>query len=403
MPVNRAVNGKLEWRNWSGRQQSAPVAVHQPRTEEALVEAVLDASHRAVPLRAVGASHSHYRVAATDGVLVETDHWSGLATDPAADNTPPTEVTLRAGTRIFQCGPLLFPHGVALRNQGDIDRQSIVGAAATGTHGTGPTLQNFSASVTALKVITADGNIRSLDAATQPDHFAVARQGLGGVGLLSEVTVAVRPRYRLHERLWTEPPGTVMGRIDELIAATRHFEFFWAPTHDVCACKSLDETDEPVDPMIDNRKERVGWSHEILPSVRNDRHTEMEYSVPAENGPACFEAIRQLMISEFPDVEWPVEYRTLAADDGWISSTGGQPTVTISVHQDVALDDEPFFRACEEVFLGFGGRPHWGKVHYLDGATLNELYPRWRRWWEVRDELDPNGAFLTPELAALRP
>ena len=81
----------------------------------------------------------------------------------------------------------------------------------------------------------------------------------------------------------------------------------------------------------------------------------------------------------------------------------GRPTVTISVHQDVALDDRPLFEACEEIFLDHGGRPHWGKVHYRSGPELADLHPGYRRWWELRDRYDPDGVFVTADLAALRP
>ena len=71
--------------------------------------------------------------------------------------------------------------------------------------------------------------------------------------------------------------------------------------------------------------------------------------------------------------------RTLAADDVWLSTAYERPTVTISVHQDVNVDDEPYFRACEEIFDAYNGRPHWGKVNYLDGETLSQRHPRWRQ------------------------
>ncbi len=129
----------------------------------------------------------------------------------------------------------------------------------------------------------------------------------------------------------------------------------------------------------------------------------MEYSVPAEDGPACMNEIRALIHKRFPDLKWPVEYRTLAADDIWMSTAYERPTVTISVHQDVNLDDEPYFRECEEIFNAYNGRPHWGKVNYLDGATLSQRHPRWREWWKARDAIDPNGTFLNDYLRSVRP
>ncbi len=388
-----------EWSNWSGRQTDTPQRVLRPSSEEEIVAAVLGARTDNLVVRAVGASHSHSRVAATSGLLVELDAWQGIE---EVDRDART-ARLRSGTRIFQLGQPLHEAGLALRNQGDIDKQSIAGAIATGTHGTGPVLQNFSSSVLALRLALGDGEIVECDRDRNRELFEAARHSLGGVGLVTEVTLALRSRYRLHETLWSEHPDEVFGRIDDLIAATRHFEFFWMPQGDFCACKTLAETDAEVDPMPDKKNERIGWSHEIISSVRDVKHTEMEYSVPAHLGPACFLELRKMLLRDFPDLQWPLEYRTLASDDIWISTASHRETVTISAHQDISLDDRPLFEACEKIFRTYEGRPHWGKVHYRSGEELAALYPRYPDWWRVRDEVDPEGRFLTPYLRSLRP
>ena len=319
------------WSNWSGRQTSRPALVHEPSSEAGFVAAVADARRLGVAPRAVGASHSHSRVAATDGVLVGTDGWQGLI---SADPLKQTAI-LRSGTRVFQAGPELFPHGLSLRNQGDIDKQSIAGAISTGTHGTGPTLQNLSASVEGLRLVLADGEVVQCSPTMEPELFEVARHSLGGVGLLVEVELGLRLAYRLHETQWFEHPDDVFGRIDQLVAATRHFEFFWDPQRDSCACKSLAETTDDPNELPEVKGQRIGWSHDIISSLRDNRHTEMEYSVPAEAGPACFAELRAMIHSEFTDLAWPIEYRTLRSDDLWIRTAGGRETVTISAHQDI--------------------------------------------------------------------
>jgi FAD/FMN-containing dehydrogenase len=99
---------------------------------------------------------------------------------------------------------------------------------------------------------------------------------------------------------------------------------------------------------------------------------------------------------------FPIEYRTVAADDVWLSVAYERPTVTISLHMDAREDDEPLFRAAESLFTTFEGRPHWGKVHYRTGAEMASLHPRWDDWWDARDTLDPGGVFLNDALRRLR-
>ncbi|MDA3038706.1 MAG: FAD-binding protein [Actinomycetota bacterium] len=396
----RLITKPDSWSNWSGRQSASPRLVGQPEHEADFSTLVTAAREQGLTVRAVGASHSHSRVAAPDGALAVTDGWQGLI-DVDTDHQ---QATFRSGTRIFQTGPLLHPHGLALRNQGDIDKQSLAGATATGTHGTGPALQNLSASIRRLRIVLASGEIVECSHDDNPEVFEVARLSLGGVGLVTGLTLDLRACYRLHERVWLEHPDTVMPRIDELVAATRHFEFFWMPERDRCAVKTLTETDAVALPAsADPRRERLGWSHEIISSIRDERHTEMEYAVPAERGPACFVELRAMIQQHFPELTWPLEYRTLAADDLWLSPASHRPTVTISAHQDITLDDRPLFEACEEIFRRHDGRPHWGKVHSCTGDELAQMYPQYRAWWAVRDRLDPDGVFVTADLSAVRP
>jgi len=364
-----------EWANWSGRQTDTPQQILRPTAEAELVHAVAQAATEGLPLRAVGASHSHSRIAATNGVLVDMDGWQGLVAADADNKT----ARIKAGTRIFQLGEPLHQHGLTLHNQGDIDRQSVAGATATGTHGTGPALQNLSNSVVGARVILASGDTIDITA-DDGDLFEVARHSLGALGLITELTFAVRDAYRLHETIWKEAPDDVFDRIDQLVTA-----------------------DAIVDDLPDIKHERIGWSHNIISSTRDDLHTEMEYAVPADVGPACFNEVRETILRDFPDLQWPLEYRTLAADDLWISAAGGRETVTISAHQDISLDDRPLFEACEAIFRKYNGRPHWGKQHYQTAAELSALYPRYHDWWQIRDQHDPTNVFVSDYLASLRP
>jgi FAD/FMN-containing dehydrogenase len=387
------------WSNWSGRVSAQPAEIARAGDEAAVIAAICRAQSAGVALRSLGAGHSHAPLVATAGVVLDTQDLTGVVSVDAARG----EATLRAGTRISALGEPLRSAGVALHNQGDIDRQSIAGAVATGTHGTGRTLRNLSAGVVSARIALADGQSVRCDARTEPELFEVARLSLGAVGVVTELSLSVRKAYRLRERMWLDPLDDVLARIDALADATRHFEFFWMPGSERAACKALEETDaEPVYPLA-SEGARCAWSYEVLANDRPIRHTEMEYSVPIDRGPACFDALRARIARDFPDLHWPLEYRTLAADDLWLSTASGRATATISVHQGVDLPDEPLFRACEEIFAAHEGRPHWGKVHYRSGAELAALYPRWAEWWRVRDRFDPKGIFLGPYLESLRP
>ena len=357
--------------------------------------------HRAIRegrrIRVVGAAHSHSPLVTTDDLLLDPLELDGLV---VADRVS-REVRVRAGTRISALGAPLREAGVALHNQGDIDRQAIAGAVATGTHGTGITLRNLSSAVRGARLVLADGSVVECDAEAEPELHQVARLSLGAVGVVTELRLSVRDSYKLEEHMWLEELDCVLERLEELTTATRHFEFFWMPGHERAACKSLAETEEEPRYPLAAEGSRLAWSYDVLANERLEKHTEMEYSVPAEHGPDCLRTLRELVRRDFPELAWPLEYRTLAADDVWLSSAYERPTVTISVHQGADRDDAALFRACEAVFQSYEGRPHWGKVHFLSGEELAAIHPRWQDWWRVRDRYDPEGRFINPYLEQL--
>lgn len=388
------------WTNWSGKLRAPEAAtLHHVRSEAdaaALAAATTAAGRR---LRVAGAGHSHMPLVPTDGVIADLSGLSGvISTDVATERA-----WVWAGTPIHALGRPLHEAGLALANQGDIDRQAIGGATATGTHGTGRTLRNLSSAVVGARVALASGELVDVSAAERPELFPAIRLNLGAVGIVTRLELQLRAAYRLREHGFVAPLGEVLDRLDELTAASRHAELFWYPTRDRSVVKVIDETDDEPEYPIGPEGGRCAWSYEVLPSHRDWRHSEIEYSVPAEAGPACFAAIRALLAREFPAMGWPVEYRTLAADDVWLSTAYERPTVTISLHLPAADDDGPLFRAAEAVFRDHDGRPHWAKVHYLDGATLAAIHPAWSRWWAVRDSVDPAGTFLNQYLQTVRP
>ena len=360
---------------------------------------VRDAASAGLSIRAAGAGHSHSPLVPSDGIIVDVSGLAGVVDTDGRSRT----ACVRAGTPIYALGRPLHDAGLALVNQGDIDRQSIGGACATGTHGTGATLGNLSTMVLGARVVLASGEVVDCSPEEHADVWRAARLNLGALGIVTRLRLQLREAYLLAERTWTEPLDDLLPRLPALIAGSRHCEFFWYPDTERAVAKVIDETeDDPVYPLA-GEGERRAWSYEVLPNDRPHRHTEMEYSVPAEAGERCLSDIRTLIRQDFPQLRWPVEYRTLAADDVWLSTAHGRATVTISVHEDVREDESRYFRACEEIFLGHGGRPHWGKVHYLDGERLARLHPAWTRWWAVRDAVDPDGLFLNDYLRALRP
>ena len=385
------------WSNWSGRHEVDVESLRFVRTEPELAGLIARATRAGRCVRVAGAGHSHQPLVPTCDLIVDLSALSGVISVDVARSS----ARVRAGTPIYALGPALHSAGLALANQGDIDRQFIGGAVATGTHGTGRTLSNLSAAVVGARVIVASGDAIECSSASEADLFEAVRLNLGAVGVVTELDLQLRPAYRLAERGWTALYDEVRPEVDALTDGHRHFEFFWYPRRDTAVAKVIDETDDEPRYPLGEEGGRLGWSFEVLPNHRPELHTEMEFSVPIGRSLECLDDLRALVRRDFPGLRWPIEYRTLAADDVWLSTAYHRDVATISVHQGIDEVDEPLFRACETVFRRYEGRPHWGKVNYFEAADFATSIPQWRRWWTVRNRVDQAGTFLNDYLRSL--
>ncbi len=386
------------WKNWSGRHEALPEALHFVRSKEDAMALVDKARDEGRGIRVAGSGHSHSPLVVSADWIVDI---SGMAGIIEIDQTEKT-AWIYAGTPIYSLGRSLHDAGLALHNQGDIDRQTVAGACATGTHGTGRKLKNLSSAVRAVEVITGSGQLVRCSAESQPELFSVARLGLGGAGIITQLQLQLRDSYQLKENGRDMVFAELFEQIPELAERHDRFEFFWHPQTDQATVKLIDETTESPEYPVSVEGQRRAWNYEVLPSHRPHLHTEMEYSIPEDLGPACFAELREMIQADFKQVRWPVEYRTLAQDNIWLSTAFQRQTVTISIHEDVRLDESAYFAASERIFRRYQGRPHWGKVNYLNAVDFKSSYSHWQDWWRIRDQFDPDDVFINDYLGSIR-
>lgn len=385
------------WKNWSGSVICNPRASERPQTEFDLMDLVRRANKEDWTVRLAGSGHSFTPLCATDGMTVSMADMKGVIDiDREA-----RQATVLGGTKMRHMHVPLREAGLAMENLSDIDRQAIAGAIATGTHGTGKGIGSISGQVTGLRLLTASGDMLECSMDKDPDVFRAAQVSLGSLGIVVDVRMQFMDTYRLHEKSWISTFDECFSTLEESIKNNRHFEFFWVSQRDGCMNKTLNITEEMPDEMPDNENERIDHSDIVFPSVRSRRFNEIEYSVPEEHGPDCLLELRELMMGKHSDVVMPLEYRTVAAEDAYLSMAHGRDTVTISAHQLAELPHQVFFADVEAVFRNHQGRPHWGKIHTLKAKELAELYPKWDSFLKVREQLDPEGRFMNKHLKEL--
>ncbi|MCD6033247.1 MAG: FAD-linked oxidoreductase [Thermomicrobiales bacterium] len=395
------------WTNWAGNVRATPRTVVTPGSITELRAAVIEAARREETVRVVGAGHSFAPLCVTNGTLLDLSRLVGVERVDATTG----EVTIWAGTRIADLGEPLLAQGRALANQGDIDRQAIAGAVSTGTHGTGRKHGSFSAAVRAVELMRPDGELVTIDT-TEPFRLRAASLSLGLLGVLTRVTLATVPAYKLREQTQVLPFADCLDGFLLEETSRRNAEFWWLPAHDRCVLKTFVETEETpfrveapeaLPGTIERylKPDAVDWSWRIYPSTRSFPFVEMEYTLPLAGGPAVMRDVRRLMQTRHPDCTWAVEYRTQPGEQSLLGPTRGRESVTISLHQATHLPYEPLFRGAEAIFRSQDGRPHWGKLHFLNSDEVAHLYPELPAFRAIRTEMDPKGMFTNDYLARL--
>src|SRR3954464_3190348 len=409
---------RQRWSNWPGDQVCAPASRVEPGSEDELVAALRAASR----VRVAGSGHSFTDIALTDGLQVSLRRMASVL------EVDGSLVRVQGGIRLRELGVELARRGLAMENLGDVDAQTLAGALATGTHGTGVGYRNLSSRVEGMRLVTADGPVE-----LEGDDLRAGRVSLGALGVVTEISLRCQPLYTLRRPDARKPLEETLERLGELAESRERFEFFSFPYSRWALWRTTEKTDEEPDPpgaverfledivfengalgllcragrlapglipSIDRLMGRLAGgasrtdrSHRIYANPRIVRFTEMEYGIPREHGAEAVRRVFDLVERRRLPVLFPLEVRFGAGDDAYISPGACRDSCYIAVHVYRGMEFETYFRAVEAIMREYGGRPHWGKRHYRSAAELSTLYPDWDRFLAVRDRLDPGRVF----------
>jgi L-gulono-1,4-lactone dehydrogenase len=417
------------WRNWTRDQTCEPQVFEQPRDVDEVAAQLKRAADRGMTVRVAGSGHSFTEAVLTDGLLLSLDRMNRVIDIDAESGL----VRVDAGITLAALNEVLWEHGLALPNLGDVDVQSIGGAIATGTHGTGGRLANLSSAIESIEIVLADGSVIEADERSDADAWRAGRVSIGALGIVTAVTIRAVPAFALRGVDEPRPLAWVLENFDELVDANDHFEFYTFPQSPLALTRTNNRTDAEPRPrsrvsawandiMLNNRafgvfcrlgrrwpsiipwlnrtasrlagrSDRVDRSFEIFTSPRLVRFTEMEYAIPRTQAAEAVQAVRRVADTGGFAIPFPIEVRFAAADDALLSPANGRDSCYIAVHMFEKMPWQGYFACVDEIMAGYEGRPHWGKRHFQTAETLKGLYPEWDRFKSVHRRLDPDGRF----------
>lgn len=424
---------QIQWKNWSESVIARPKKYVSPESLSELVTFVKRCAANQVTIRVVGAGHSFTPLVATNEALVSLDHLSGIDHVNEAEQL----VTVWAGTRLRDVGPLLYKHGYAMENLGDTNSQSLAGAISTGTHGTGIKFKSIPNQVKGITLLTATGELLEINEEENSEYFEASRISLGMLGIIVKVTLKVVKAYTLEENSYRMTLDEGLDDLSSLKEKNRNFEFFWFPYTNSIQIKTLNETNRGLPERVKEQSfkklaienglfwllsemsrnipgtsrmvskvsafgipsgEEYNRSYLQYATPRFVKFNEMEYSVPEEAMGDVLRDIERLFARKKIDVHFPLECRYVKGDSIWLSPSYKRDSAYIAVHMYKGMEFSDYFDEAEEVFLAYDGRPHWGKIHTLRFQKLKQIFPKLEAFLDVRQTLDPTGLFLNEYL-----
>ena len=409
--------------NWSGNYHYHTDKVYQPAT----VAEVQDAVRSVAKVRALGTRHSFNGIADSTVAQISTLGLKDVELDVGAKR-----VRVGGGIKYGDLAVQIDKQGWALHNLASLPHISVGGGCSTATHGSGVKNGNLATAVQEIEFVAADGSVHVLSRTKDGDRFAGAVVGLGALGVMTHLTLAVQPRYEMTQVVYENLPfselehhlADVMGaaysvslftnwqgsaaqqvwlkrRMDQGGGAAPPAMFYGAtlakeklhPVGDGASPEACTDQGNVVGPWYERLPHfKMGFT----PSSGNELQT--EFFVPFDRGYEAIRAVETLRDQITPHL-LVTELRSIAADDLWMSMAYKQPSLAIHFtwkpEWDAVLKVVP---QIEAKLAPFATRPHWAKVFTLQAAQLVGRYPRMNDFKALAREFDPKGKFVNEYL-----
>jgi xylitol oxidase len=342
-----------------------------------------------------------------------------LLSDPLIDEDR-CLVKVSAGMTYGALGQFLETRGWALHNLGSLPHISVVGACATGTHGSGATNPSLAAAVREIEMITGLGEFTHLD--EQDPRFLGAVVALGALGIVTSLTLRIEPSFEVRQDVFVDMPWSSLDQLDEIMSSaysvslftrwngivdlvwtkSRHFEGAPAPQ---APFRDAVPAGRPISPTGDdpgNTTEQCGvpgpWN-ERLPHFRFDKipshgdEIQSEYFVAREHALAALAALEEICESFSPHLIIS-ELRYVAADELWLSPAFQRDSLAIHfTWKRHPVEVRQILREIEDALQPFAARPHWAKWFTMEASRISSLYERLPEFTALVHEFDPDGKF----------
>uniref|UniRef100_A0A5B7ASZ1 Putative L-galactono-1,4-lactone dehydrogenase n=1 Tax=Davidia involucrata TaxID=16924 RepID=A0A5B7ASZ1_DAVIN len=214
--------------NWSGTHEVQTRVFLQPESLQELESFVKDANEKKQKIRPVGSGLSPNGIGLTRSGMVNLALMDKVLEVDKEKKT----VKVEAGIRVQQLVDEIKDYGLTLQNFASIREQQIGGIIQVGAHGTGARLPPIDEQVISMKLVTPAKGTIEVSKEKDPELFYLARCGLGGLGVVAEVTLQCVERQELVEHTVVSNMKEIKKNHKKLLLENKHVKYLYIPYTD---------------------------------------------------------------------------------------------------------------------------------------------------------------------------
>ncbi|CAN6586325.1 unnamed protein product [Malus baccata var. baccata] len=212
--------------NWSGTHEVQTRVFHQPETLEELEKVVKDAHEKKTGIRPVGSGLSPNGIGLSRAGMVNL----ALMDKVLEVDKEKKRVRVQAGIRVQQLVDGIKEHGITLQNLPPLGSSRLVAFCRwVGAHGTGSRLPPIDEQVISMKMVTPAKGTLEVSKEKDPELFYLARCGLGGLGVVAEVTIQCVDRQELVEHTTVSTLAEIKKNHKKLLSENKHVKYLYIP------------------------------------------------------------------------------------------------------------------------------------------------------------------------------
>lgn len=432
------------WTNWAGNHSCLAENYFEPETEAQIIEVVHFAGKRQKKIRVVGSGHSFSPIAISNEILVSLKKYRKLI------SVGKDAVSCQGGMYLHELYSVLKENKLSLPNFGVINKQTVAGALATGTHGSGLKHRSLSATIENLRIITASGDVLEINRGTavrigdrELNLWDAASISLGMLGIVTAITFRCEPLFYLKSEESVVEFDEFVACMDDYARRYEYFKAWWFPHTDKVYLFKAERIGEEVykqksklerfsdeqkirdfemdaltaplfkksnnDPSLIpginkhcldyffTPRTRIGDGFEILVHEETVPMVVSEYGLPVlgDSHKKALQEFRDRLEHSGQKVHFPVDIRYTGAESSWLSPSYNQDTFYIGmcVREYREKGVHPSMQLFFEVMKKYDACPNWGKLSDLSKAAVEKKYPRMNDFRELRKRVDPKGIF----------